>query len=340
MNTTLWTPTLSLFAVALACFAAAAITVVHAADLDVQDSTDGKLPAQLQDTGLQARAELVEFAPQYPLWTDGAAKRRWMRLPPGKAIDASKPDGWSFPRGTKFWKEFSFGGRKVETRYIEHGRDGKWRFGSYLWNEAGTEATLAPYRGADVTVAQAPQGRYTIPSRGDCIACHGSTTVPVLGASALQLSSELRSLVARGLVRGVPEAMLEQPPQVAASTAVERAALGYLHGNCAHCHNTSAWRVPLPLTLAQSAANPAASRDDVLRATLHAESRWRPAGGPALATVVEPGAPDASVLAHRMQSRNPRVQMPPLGTSVPDEEGIALVRRWIAALPSHPKENP
>ena len=37
----------------------------------------------------------------------------------------------------------------------------------------------------------------------------------------------------------------------------------------------------------------------------------------------------ASVLPLRMRSRDPRVQMPPLGTSVPDTEAIALIERWI-----------
>ena len=46
-------------------------------------------------------------------------KRRWISLPPGSAIDASDPDAWAFPVGTRLWKEFSFGGQRVETRYME-----------------------------------------------------------------------------------------------------------------------------------------------------------------------------------------------------------------------------
>jgi hypothetical protein len=30
-----------------------------------------------------------------------------------------------------------------------------------------------------------------------------------------------------------------------------------------------------------------------------------------------------------MQSRDSRVQMPPLGTSLPDPDGLALIQRWI-----------
>ncbi|MBI5277591.1 MAG: hypothetical protein HY854_14145 [Burkholderiales bacterium] len=331
MNATLWTPTLSLFAIALACFCAAAVTMAQADELDARSSSDDQLPATLEATGFNTTAGVVEFQPQYPLWTDGADKRRWLALPRGSAIDATKPDEWQFPRGTKLWKQFSFNGKPAETRYIEHGRDGVWRFAAYVWNDAGTEATLAPKRG---TAVKAPHGRHDIPSRSDCIACHGSAPVPVLGASALQLSSSLRDLVARGLVRGLPQQMLREPPQVAAATPVERAALGYLHGNCAHCHNTGPTRAPLALTLAQRAADPAASRAEVLRSTVHAPSRYRTAEGDSLSTIVVPGAAGHSVLAHRMQSRDPRIQMPPLGTAVADEQGIALIRRWIGELPS------
>src|SRR5688572_27347644 len=77
-------------------------------------------PARLSDTGLfvagssaEVHPENISFSPQYPLWTDGATKRRWIRLPRGKFIDASRPDAWKFPVGTRLWKEFSFG-RRVE----------------------------------------------------------------------------------------------------------------------------------------------------------------------------------------------------------------------------------
>ena len=317
------------------------------------------LPRLLRDTGLytqgpgkRLRADVAAFSPQYPLWSDGADKSRWVWLPPGSFIDASRPDAWAFPRGTKLWKEFAYEGRPVETRYIERGQDGNWRFAAYVWNEAGTEAVLAPAAGiAALPVPAAPQGSYTVPARADCLACHGSTTVPVLGLSALQLSPDrdamaahgqparagdvdLRALIARGWLRGLPRRLLEQPPRVAASSSIERAALGYLHANCAHCHNTTEVRVPLGLTLAQRAADPVAARAEVLRSTLDAPSRYRAADGSGPTVIVSPGSAANSLLAVRMESRHAQVQMPPLGTSVPDTEGLALVHRWIAGIDS------
>lgn len=301
------------------------------------------LPERLADTGY-GRLEALPFAPQYPLWTDGAAKRRWLHLPPGRFIDASRPDAWQFPPGTKLWKEFAFAGRPVETRFIERQADGRWRYASYVWNADGSDARLAPDAGVALAVAGAPGGRYGVPSRLDCTACHEGSATPVLGVSALQLSpdrdplaphadparpgdADLRSLSARGWLRGLPAALLATPPRIAAASPVERAALGYLHGNCAHCHQDQG--APVALVLAQSVADPAGSAARVRAALLNGPARYHPADAPPDARLVVPGAPEASLLLQRLQSRQPLRQMPPLGTRVPDDAGIAAVTTWI-----------
>src|SRR5918993_2748471 len=153
------------------------------------------LPQRLSETGLyvadslRVRGDNIAFAPQYPLWSDGTSKRRWIYLPPGEAIDASRVDAWEFPVGTRLWKEFAYD-RRVETRYIERLADGSWRFAAYVWNKEGTDAVLAAEDGAVVPVSAAPGGRYVVPSRSDCLACHEGPSVPVLGFSALQLSTD------------------------------------------------------------------------------------------------------------------------------------------------------
>lgn len=318
------------------------------------------LPARLADTGLfvagsttQVADTNVAFAPQYPLWSDGTTKRRWLYIPPGTAIDARDPDAWEFPRGTRLWKEFSYG-RRVETRFIERLADGSWRFATYLWNDTGTDAALAPADGvAALPVATAPGGRYAVPSQADCRACHEGAAVPVLGASALQLSpdrdplaphagadddatrTDLRSLVARGWLVNLPRELLANPPRIAARSPQERAALGYLHGNCGHCHNDAAdGAVPVGVRLAQRAG----ARDDgarqVLESLFGASSRYRGHGAAKGAQVVVPGDAARSVLVQRMRSRDARVQMPPLGTQLPDATGLALIERWIERAPA------
>jgi len=325
-------------------------------------SAAAEAPPRLSDTGLfvpgtpeRLRPGVRGFQPQYVLWSDGASKRRWILLPRGASIDARDADAWRFPRGTKLWKEFAVDGRAVETRYIEHRADGGWTFASYVWNEAGSDALLAPERGVSVAVAGAPGGRYAVPGRFDCLACHGGAPTPVLGFSALQLSSDrdplaphakaalsddldLQRLLSRGLLRGLPDEVAAQPPRIAAGSDLERAALGYLHANCGHCHHRAGGQVPVALTLAQRMAAPAASRAEVLQSLVEAPSRFqppRPLRHPASLPIVAPGQPHASVLVARLQSRQPLIQMPPLGTQVPDAEGLALVQRWIAHdLPS------
>jgi hypothetical protein len=318
------------------------------------EQAERPLPERLSDTGLfepgsvdAVRADVLAFTPQYPLWSDGAAKRRWLALPAGAAIDGRDPDAWDFPPGTRLWKEFSLGGRRIETRYIERTPRGDWRFAAYVWNEAGTEAVLAPPRGIRaLPVAGAPEGRYTVPSRGDCLACHGGAPVPVLGASALQLSPlrdgssptggvDLRALVAGGWLRGLPSALLAEPPRIASDAPLERAALGYLHGNCAHCHHRAGGQVPLALTLAQRVGDPTNSLQEVREATHGASSRFLPAGT-SHTRVIARGDPAASVLLHRMATRDPRQQMPPLGTTQADSQAVALIHDWIASLPPAP----
>ncbi len=332
--------------------AAAVVVIATAGDVraDAANVDPPPLPQRLSDTGLfvpgttTVRAEHIAFSPQYPLWSDGTGKRRWLSLPPGASIDASKPDAWDFPVGTKLWKEFSYG-RSVETRFVERLADGSWRFAAYVWNEQGTDAELAPPRGTAIAVASAPGGRYAVPGRLDCLACHDGGATPVLGFSALQLSpdrdplaphadaktpqlADLRSLAARGVIRNLPQRLLENPPRVAAASPTARAALGYLHGNCGHCHNDSGALASLDLALAQQAAAPQASAERTLQSLLGHASRFRPHDGSQSKRLVA-GSDADSVLAVRMKTANPMARMPPLGVKVSDSEAIALIERWI-----------
>lgn len=287
----------------------------------------------------------IRFSPQYPLWTDGAVKTRWMELPKGTHIDGSNPDAWQFPVGTRFWKEFTFS-QRAETRFIEHTADG-WKYATYAWNEDESEATLVPERGIARSVVIRDGVRHAIPSRSDCKSCHEGSPARILGFSTLQLSADrdpnaphaeplpadavtLRTLIARGLVRGLPARLSNGAPRIAAKTPTARAALGYLHGNCSYCHTMTGELASLKFSLQYPFAAPPAEHPPAVATTLGQISRYVPSSWDAPGERIAAGSPDRSVLAFRVASRNPASQMPPVGSRVVDEEAVALIRKWIA----------
>ena len=294
-------------------------------------------PATLRETGLFTDAGIMTFAPQYPLWSDGASKRRWISLPEGASIDASEVDAWQFPVGTRLWKEFSWKGVPAETRTMFRTASG-WHYATYVWSADGTTATLAPATGA-ASVEIAPGVRHRIPSQADCRACHASGPTPVLGFSAIQLSPDrdpnavhretppadgvdLEDLVAGGKLRGLPPELLETPPRIPGPPG-ERAALGYLHANCGGCHRGDGPISTVGMELAHSVASPGAAR----RTAVAQPSRFM---APRLR--IAPGAHADSVIYARMSARTPVEQMPPLGTQLVDEEATRMIATWIDQL--------
>lgn len=345
----------TLQAIAASLFLAAAVSASHIPSAP---------PRLLSETGLYAgRGTTVidprnhPFSPQYPLWSDGAEKSRWVRLPEGATIDARSIDRWDFPAGTRFWKEFRFGGRKVETRFLRKNGDGSWTFASYAWNETQTDAILAPAEGLPNVAEIAPGKFHSIPAVTDCRACHvpseaapgeGASRTEILGFSALQLSSDrdpgaphaepladdmvtLPTLQEEGLFEPARPEFVATPPRVQAPDARTRSVLGYLSTNCGSCHNEESSIANLGLVLKASVA-PSHPSQDLFKAT----SKWQiPHAAEGASQYVTPGAPDLSAILVRMKSRRPSTQMPPLGTVLHDKEAIALVTEWVESLAAH-----
>lgn len=315
-------------------------------------STSDDIPSTIHETGLYVAPGSLAvdpahlgFAPQYPLWTDGAEKRRWISLPPGKSVDASDTDAWAFPIGTRFWKEFAFDGRRVETRFMARRTDGTWLFATYAWNEAGTSATLVPANGILRAFEFSDGTAHAIPSLYDCGACHLSGRSAVLGFSALQLSDDrdpnalhaeaapppgltLAALAEHGLISGLDRNLLLAPPRTSTASSAQRTALGYLHANCGHCHNPYGPLNRLGLYLRQT-ADP--GRSAALSTTFRIPLEKPPAGiAPGTVFRIAPGDPQLSAVPQRMASRAAALQMPPIGTARADEEAVELINRWIA----------
>jgi hypothetical protein len=328
------------------------IVVAHAA---IRASANGeesgaRAPERLSETGLYATAGIVDprnrsFAPQYPLWSDGAEKLRWVYLPPGTRIDARDESQWEFPVGTKFWKEFRFNGRKVETRLLWRASASRWVAASYLWNDEQTDATRAPDEGLWNVVAIDATRRHSIPSANDCTACHGTKPTGPLGFNALQLSTDrdpnaihgealvagmmtLETLVREQLIAGQQHDWIHNPPRIRSSSPRTRAVLGYLAANCGGCHNRSGEIAVLGPSLAPD--DVARDGDEVARRLVGHPTRWQVPGLPDGASVlIDPAAPGTSAILARMRSRRPSSQMPPLGSVVKDQAAIDAITRWI-----------
>ena len=312
------------------------------------------LPDRLSATGLYLPGTLTvdprnrPFSPQYPLWTDGARKARWIQLPAGSRIVATDADTWEFPVGTRLWKEFAFEGRRVETRLLWRATAAGWTYASYVWNEAQTEATLAPADGQANVVAVAPGKAHSVPSRQDCRACHENGGGSVLGFSALQLSPDrdplaphrealqpgmitLRTLLDEHLIDAAP-GLFAHAPRIPGD-APTRAALGYLSANCGHCHNPQSSAATVRFDLRVPAYGSSADIKEVIDGLTARTTKWDlPHSPPGTTSALKPGAPDLSALLVRMRSRRPSSQMPPLGTTVADRDAIDLVAAWIDDL--------
>jgi hypothetical protein len=330
-------------------------------------------PRFLSQTGLYSDAVKLTidrrnrtFSPQYPLWSDGATKRRWVRLPEGSRIDIADLGRWELPVGTKFWKEFTFNGRKVETRFLWQTRRGHWVFASYAWNDAQTTAELASESGIADIVEVGNGKRHSIPSVSECRSCHDSNRTEILGFNALQLSDDrdpnalhaepltedmvtLKTLVDEDLATPRRADLIAAPPRIAGSPAT-RTALGYLSANCGNCHNRNSSIASLGLDLRYDVPGtgnrePGTGRLDpragsrepgtecaaALVTSVGKRGHWVVPEAPVESRVINPGHPESSALIRRIKSRRPISQMPPIGTVVADRAAVDLLTSWVQA---------
>jgi hypothetical protein len=333
---------------ATAALLVAAVVVTTATSQEPRRAT---APGRLIDTGLYVAdqpgviaPENRPFSPQYPLWTDGAAKHRWVYFPPGAQIDASTPTAWDMPVGTKFWKHFEFNGRTVETRFIWRAERDHWVFATYVWNTAGTDAVLAPDGGLRGAADVGGGKQHTIPSAADCLACHGTTKPGPLGFNALQLSPArdpnalhgeplgpemltLQTLLDDKRLSGATSDAYKDAPRIATNNPGTRTALGYLVGNCGHCHNGRGEIAALgPILRYEELLRDA---DAVAASMMSLRTKWQVPGRVDGSLLVDTHSPDQSALLVRLRSRSPSSQMPPLGTVVRDAAAVQQITDWI-----------
>ncbi len=297
-------------------------------------------PFDLACTGLYAdwssgaiAPGVLPFDPGIFLWADGAAKSRYIYLPPGTTIDTSNMDEWTFPVGTKIWKAFALNGLNVETRYLYKTVTG-WVWTTYQWSVDQTTATELTTGAANVNGTT-----YQIPTHTDCQTCHQGRIDFVLGFEAIGLSTPMATgltmsaLVQSGQLTNPPSAPLVIPGDATAS-----AALGWLHANCGNaCHNggpnsLAEW-TGFQMRLSASGLSTVEGTTTYQTGVNVPAGYTLPDGG--MLTLIAAGDPANSCVTIRDGHRDTQgegIQMPPLDTHVVDTAGVQLVASWISSL--------
>jgi len=297
-----------------------------------------RLRERLSQTGLYTdtaqkvlAVDALAFRPAFPLWSDGAAKERWVRLPPNTTIDTTDPDHWILPVGAQLFKEFSLDGKRLETRLVERvAATGKleadYWLGAFLWRDDESDADFVEAGASNVRATS-----HDVPSAEACWSCHIGEPGHALGFTALQLSHELgglnlATLRAKGLV---PSALVDRGVP---GDPTARGAVGYLHANCGHCHNENGASWPdtdMVLRVAYGESSVTSAR--LFTSTVGVATKSFRSSG--FSVRIEPGDPDASAVAHRLGTRTDGGAMPPIATKLVDPDGVQRVREWIAELP-------
>ena len=297
------------------------------------------LPQNLSDFGFfenqteqQPGQGVTPYRLNTPLYSDGAEKLRFVYVPGGAAMKAQGEGLLDIPVGGALIKTFAFdqdGGRRlIETRVLLHRADG-WLALPYVWNDEQTEARLA-IAGArvDVTTPGGEAISYRVPNKNQCKECHGlGGAVTPIGPKARNLSREwLGKMVASAHLDAVPDGSDQLPIwELRQSADLADAARGYLDVNCAHCHQPDATASNSGLDLRWEQKSP-----DAIGIGKRPVAAGRGAGGHMFDIV--PGSPNTSILTYRMASAEPGVAMPELGKSTVDDDGLDIVRRWIAQM--------
>jgi hypothetical protein len=168
-------------------------------------------------------------------------------------------------------REPSKGKRLIETRLLVK-LNGQWLAGTYVWNEAQTDAMLVS-KGASVPVTWLDEKAnrrtisYRIPAPKDCGSCHNSNNLLMpAGIKIRNLNREvvrnnasinqLQYFQNTGVMNAVDASRFAQLPnwQSEKYTLTERVR-AYLDVNCAHCHSDKGscagsslrfgWEIPL-----------------------------------------------------------------------------------------------
>ena len=297
---------------------------------------------------LQPNKGVVPYDLNTPLFSDYAAKYRFVWMPPGTSAQYREDGPFEFPVGTVLAKTFAFpvdgqGSEKlIETRLLVHAKNG-WVGLPYIWNEQQDEAILQMVPDPVAVKYTDKTGRrrdftYVIPNANECHECHDNNKMMLpIGPKARNLNkdytyeegqeNQLSHWARIGYLQGMPRD--KALPQVARwddanSETVEQRVRAYLDNNCAHCHQPGG-------QAGYTGVDFRVTRNGIAQLGL-CESPNSAGQVGALRYDLVPGRPDQSIIIYRLESTAPKVSMPPLSRDVVHEEGVKLLRQWIASL--------
>ncbi|MDA1053803.1 MAG: PQQ-dependent sugar dehydrogenase [Planctomycetota bacterium] len=304
--------------------------------------TSAEFPRRLSETGLFKSLENLSPAPgvlpytvRVPRWMDGAVGQRWIAVPGDARVTLASGDQQArYPDGTVLAKQVNLASDnpekpiRLETQIL-HYEGGTWRPYSYVWNEEGTDATLADSIGADRPL-QVTGGTGAIQERtwhvsatNECKLCHNAGSRFVLGFVPNQLEDQLSALAAHKTVSGmpeVPEALRLVDPHDESQNLDDRAR-SYLHANCGMCHHPGG----------NAIVSFYLNRDLPFEKLNTNKGTGIGTFGMRNAKLIVSGDPYRSVVMYRM-SKLGYARMPYIGSQVVDSAGIALVSDWIRSL--------
>ena len=313
------------------------------------------LPKLISETGLFSDLTnlvpanyLIPYAPNSPLWSDGAIKSRWFTLPTNTVINFSANGEWTFPAGSVFVKNFDLPVddtnpqilRRLETRIMVRDTNNYVYGASYKWRTDNSDADLVTTGITEPIEIKTATGTRTqnwfYPGRQDCLTCHTIASGGVLGLKTRQLNgnytypngvtaNQLHTLGHLGIFDAAfDDRKIFRYPKLVnitnASAALQLRVRSYLDANCSMCHRPGGAgaffdaRFETPLKK-QNLINGAVANQL----------------GIAGAKVIVPGDTNKSILFYRV-SRVGENQMPPLGKNVVDDKAVAVIGKWITTL--------
>lgn len=302
-------------------------------------------------SGLSPQPNVIPYELATPLFTDYAVKDRFIVLPKGRHINYTAEGALDFPDSTFIIKNFAYTDTShqkimIETRILAKDPfDKKWKVMNYLWNAEQTEA-VKHITGAKLPVTllddegNAVSTIYQVPNTNDCKRCHikNDVLIPV-GPKARNVNfipvsktmNQLAQWSSAGILAGMPDlSKVEQLPDWKDSVhfTLEQRARAYLDVNCAHCHTKGGDAYDTGLFLEYE-------QKDTHYLGIMKEPVSAGAGAGGLNYDIIPGDARHSILAYRMNSKEPGTAMPELARTIIHKEGVQLIIDWIRKMPKN-----